>query len=180
VLASLVLAEGGRQVLGRDHGADGRHLGGLEGAPSDAGQQRYRREVGDRQGAEGAGDGEAGVEEGAGGAGAEHQRPAVETVGEQACREHHRHHPQQRSSLEQRGDGGGAGEVVAEEREDEQRHRRAELADRLADPEDREVVVAGEPSVAGHIPHHIVRKLSCARYCAEFARLRPWRTSPGR
>ena len=47
--------------------------------------------------------------------------------------------------------------------------RAAELADRLADPEDGEVVVPGERRGSRSCPHHIVRNNSCARVRAEFA-----------
>ena len=63
VLTRLVLAVRRRQLLVGDHAADGRDLGRLEDALGHPGEQRDDGEVGDRERAEVAGDGEAAVED---------------------------------------------------------------------------------------------------------------------
>jgi DNA-binding transcriptional ArsR family regulator len=162
VLARLVLAECGGEVLGGDDRADRRALGGLEDAAADAGEEGDHHQVrhGDR--AEGSGGGERAVEEYAGQARAEHQLLAVDPVGDDPGRQEGAAQPEQPCRLEQGRDEARAGQVVAEQREDEHRHRRAELVDGLADPQRGEVAVAGELAIAGHIPHHMMRNIYCA------------------
>ena len=79
------------------------------------------------------------------------EAPAVDTVGEHPGRQQGGAQAAEVGGLHQGGGERRAAEGVGDEREREHRQRAAELADGVADPEHREVAVAGELSVAGHM-----------------------------
>ena len=148
--------------------ADRGDLGRRGDAARDAGQQGDHREVGDGQHAEGAGDGQRGVEDDAGAARRAHQQPAVDPVGEHAGRQQRAAHAEQERRLDDGRPQRRAGEGVGDQREDEHAHVAAQVADGLARPEDGEVAVAGELAVAGHIRTIHCATNTCAIVRAEF------------
>ena len=138
------------------------HLGRREEPGAGPGEQRDGEEVRDRQRPGHAGRDQRRVEQHAGAAGRAHEPQPVRPVGEHPGGQQHRDHPEQVQRLGRRGEQRRTGQRVGEEREDEHAHPAPELAEGLADPQGREVVVAGEAAVAGHI-----RNITCATCVAQ-------------
>jgi hypothetical protein len=100
---------------------------------------------------------ERGVEDEARRAGQAHQPQSVGVVGEHAGRQQRSDQPEHVQAFRGGSPERGSGDRVGQQREDEHAHPAAQLADRLAGPEDGEVVVVAEVPKPVHI-----RNIYCA------------------
>ncbi len=162
VLAGLLLGQGGGQLLGGYDGPHGGHLGGREHPGADAGQHADHEQVRDRERTQDAGHDQGRIEEDPDAGRRPHHLPAVPPVREQSARQQRDRRAQELEAAGKPGQQRRAGDGVGDQREDEHAHPGPELADRLADPEDGEVVVLAEVAEAGHM-----RNVTCATFNAQ-------------